>query len=211
MNLGVGGQGRTEADGDDRYARAEALSERLALPVVLAAVVSVPAVFLTLAEGTAGQVGAALNWLSMLVIVGESVLLMVVSGDIARWVREHLWLVALALLAVPAVALAVGPVQLLRLVFTIGTLRVLRVGRIIRAGRIIHARTDVRAHHKRWIIAVLTVFAAVFVAVTLSDPTGEVRRAAQWTLGRFGVVPPVLAGLVLAAATFVVVRNRRAG
>src|SRR5699024_9981726 len=84
--------------------------DRLALPVLIAALVSIPAVFLSFLSEPWSEAGRVINLLSGLVLV------------------------------VLRVAFALGPGQLLRLIRLIGALRILRTGRIIKAGRLLAGR-----------------------------------------------------------------------
>lgn len=190
--------------------RATRMERRLALPVVAAAMVSVPAVFLTTLGGTAAQAGTVLNWLSLLVLTGESLVLLAVSNDRVAWLRRHRWMVAVALLTVPAVVLAVGPVQLLRLVRFVGAVRLLRVNRILKAGRILRARANLEGAWRNAIAVGVTVLAAAFAGLVLADPTSQSRQWVEWLTAHFGYGPAVVAGLVLGGATFVVLRQRAA-
>ncbi|WP_199430430.1 hypothetical protein [Qaidamihabitans albus] len=188
--------------------RAEQVEERLAIPVLVAALVSVPAVFLTTTGGTAAVVGMLLNWLSLVVLLGESAVLLWVSRDVAKWVREHRWQLIVTGATVPAVVFAVGPVQILRLLLSLGALRILRAGRIVRAGRVIRRRAGLDKGRGRWLLAGATALAAVFVAIVLADPTSRSRRVTDWVLDNVGVVPAIAGGLVLAAATVLTLRYR---
>ncbi len=187
---------------------AELWERRLAIPVLLAAVVSVPAVFLTTVEGAVGTAGMLLNYASGVVLVGEAVVLMLVADDTRRWLADNKVIVAVAVATVPAVFLALGPVQLLRLVRFVGALRVLRAGRILKAGRILRERADLEGPVRNAIAIGVTVLAATFVALVLADPTSTSRQLIAEVLGRFGVAPIALAAVILAAATFVVLRYR---
>lgn len=199
-------------ESDSRTAdRAEALERKLALPVIVAALVSVPAVFLTTLDGAAAQMGSVLNWASLAVLTGESVVLFLAAEDRMRWLREHRGMVAVALLAIPAVVFAVGPAQIFRLVRFIGALRVIRVNRILKAGRILRTRAQLEGVWRNAVAIGVTVIAAVFVALVLTDQTSQTRAWIDEFAQRFGVAPVVVAGLILGAATFVVVRHRVVG
>lgn len=204
----------TALDGDERPGdRADRLQERLAVPVLVAALASVPAVFLTLFEGPAQMVGAAINGLSGLVLIAETLALLAVSENRLRWARENLWLVALALVMVPAVIFAVGPVQLLRVlrvgVRMVGALRIIRVGRILKAGRIVRERAGLDQTWQRFAGFAVSLLVAGFVVVILSDPSSQSRQLLDDVIDVTGPVPVVLAGLVLGAATLVVMLSRR--
>lgn len=193
--------------------RAEELEGRFTVPVILAALASVPAMFLTALEGRPAQVGTAINYATLAVFVAEAVVLFALAGDRRRWLRDHWLLTGVALATVPAVVFAVGPVQVLRLIRFVGALRVLRVRRIFKAGRILRERAGVSGRLSTALAVAVTVLAAAFVAIVLSDPTGQTRRLLDESVvpavQRVGLLPTVVAGLLLAGATVVVWRARR--
>lgn len=190
--------------GEDAELRWE---RRLAMPVLIAALVSVPAIFLTMIEGPAASTGTVVNALSGVVLTGETVILFIVSRNKREWIRRNWWLVALTVLIV---VLAIGPVQLLRLLRLVGALRVLRVGRILKAGRLLSGRFEGTWAHLSAFLA--SVLVALFVALTLADPTSQVRVLAEDVLPwRFGPVAVTLAAALLAGATFVVLFDRGRG
>lgn len=195
--------------------RADVIGERFTIPVILAAVASVPAMFLTALEGRPAQVGTVVNYATLAVFTAEAVVLFALADNRRRWLRRHTVLVGVAAATIPAVLFAVGPVQVLRLVRFVGALRVLRVRRILRAGRILRTRAGLTGRVSTVIAAGVTVAAAAFVAVVLSDPTSQTRQLLDPLVGgsldRFGVLLTVVAGLVLGGATVVVWRARRDG
>ncbi|GAA4418822.1 hypothetical protein GCM10023169_08850 [Georgenia halophila] len=183
--------------------------QRLALPVLIAALVSVPAVWLTLLEEPYATVGRVGSWLTGAVLVAETVVLFFVTGDKIDWLRRHVWLVLLTIGVVIAVVLAVGPAQLLRLVRLVGALRVLRVRHIVRAGRTLQDRTGLGKRWERVTTVVVTLVVAAFVAIILADPTSRTRVLIENFLGEVGFTTAVvLAGLLLGLAVFILVRNR---
>lgn len=194
---------------DTRQDRAASLEQRFTVPVVLAALAAVPAMFLTSMEGPPAVAGNVVNYASLAVLTAESVVLFVLAGDRRQWLREHTFMVAVALATIPAVLLAVGPVQVLRLVRFIGALRVLRVRRIIRAGSILRRRAGLTGPMGTTVVVIATLLSAAFVASVLADPTSSSRRVVDQTLERLGVAPVVVAGAILAGATVVVWRARR--
>jgi hypothetical protein len=207
-------QAARRAGREVRNRRAERVEERLAVPVIIAAAVSVPAVFLsTVTEGTSARVGTALNWASLVVLSAESVLLFLLAGDRLGWLWRHRWKLLVLVVAIPAVALTVAPAQSLRLVVWVirffGALRVLRAGRIIRAGRVLARRFGWVGHWRYLPVLAGSVVAAVLVTIILADDTSTTRlwlaRAGGWPR------PPLVlaAGALLAVATFAVVRYRR--
>ena len=196
---------------DERYERWE---QRLALPVLIAALASVPAVFLTLLDGAPETAGNVVNWLSGAVLVAETVVLGVLSRDKRGWVRENRWLLGFTAVLIPAVILAVGPVQLLRLVRVVGALRFLRVRRIFRAAGELRDRAGLTGWTSKVLSLLAAVLVAAFVAVVLADPTSRSRQLVEGALERAGgtglfLAVVVLAGLLLGGATYVVARSRR--
>lgn len=194
------------SDGDDRAARAE---ERLAVPVLVAAIASIPATFLTTLEGRPQLAGHVVNYLSVAVLAGESVVPFVLASHRIRWLRERWFVVAVAAISVPAVIFAVGPAQLLRLVRFVGALRILRVRRILKAGKILRQRSGRTGWQWKAISAFLSLLAAAFVAIVLSDPSSQTRQLAEGALGQFGLPAIILAGAIIASATFLVLRYGR--
>ncbi|MFA9429513.1 hypothetical protein [Egicoccus sp. AB-alg2] len=192
----------------DRSDRADRLAERLAVPVLVAALASVPATFLTLLGEPLATAGSTLNTLSGAVLVAETVVLLAVAGDKRAWLRRNRWLVALTLAVIPAVVFAVGPVQLLRLLRVFGALRIVRVRRIVKAGRVIGERHGLRGPWARAVTAVSTLTAAAFVGMVLADPTSRESRWFQAVTDRVGVPGILVAGLLLGIATYVVRTNR---
>lgn len=184
--------------------------ERLALPVLVAALASVPAVFLTLLDQPYETVGQVTNWATGAVLVAETVVLFAVSEDKRDWLRRHRWLVLLTVVVIVGVVLAIGPVQLLRLLRVVGALRLVRAGRIVKAGRILRERAGLSGRWAQLPTIAASLLVAAFVAVVLSDPTSRTRELMDDVLGRTGgTVAAVVAGVLLAGATFVVMRQRR--
>ncbi|WP_402466847.1 hypothetical protein [Isoptericola aurantiacus] len=183
--------------------------QRFAWPVIVAALVSVPAVWLTLLDEPYATVGTVGSLLTGAVLLGETVVLFVVSRDKRRWVREHRWLVLVTLAIVVSAVLAIGPTQLLRLVRAVGALRLLRARHIVRAGRRVmdHSRMDRR--WERVVTGLVIAVVAGFVAVVLADPTSQSRvLIAELVGGPASVWVVVVAGLLLSGAVFVLVRGR---
>jgi CsoR family transcriptional regulator, copper-sensing transcriptional repressor len=189
--------------------RAERWAERLSVPVLVAALASIPATFLTLLDGGYAVAGSTLNVVSGAVLVAETVVLLAVAEDKRAWLRTNRWLVALTVAVVVAVVFAIGPVQLLRLVRVVGALRVVRVRRIISAGRIIRERHGLTGRWERIVTVGLTLAAAAFVTVVLADPTSQSRQLLDGAAGRSGALGIALAGALVAIATYVVLSARR--
>lgn len=184
--------------------RADRVAERIAVPVLIAALASIPAVFLTLFDDPWRSWGAGLNTLSGAVLIAETVVLLALAQDRRSWVKRNRWLVLLALAIIPAVVFAVGPLQLLRLVRLAGALRIIRVGRIMKAGRIVRNRAGLTATWQRIIGVGATLLCAAFVALVLSDPSSSSRVLLDGAVARLGWIGVLIAGTILGVASYVV-------
>jgi hypothetical protein len=193
----------------------ERWQERLALPVLVAALAAVPAMFLTLAEGTLGTAGHVVDVLSGLVLVAETVILFVVARDKRAWIRGHVGLLALTLAVIVAVVFALGPAQVLRLVRTVGALRILRAGRIVKAARRVSDRLGFTGRLAHLAAAGAGLLVAVFVGVVLADPTSRSHDLLGAVLGEVDTAVVVglsgVAGVVLGAATYLLARDAGSG
>ncbi|MGH3757381.1 hypothetical protein [Actinophytocola sp.] len=186
--------GRWERRGNDL---AQAIEDRADVPVLVAALMSVPAVFLTMTSGIWAIVGAVLNTASGVTLIGESVLLLLVSRERLRWIREHRAELMLAVATVPAVVLVVGPVQIFRLVIFLSAVRLLRVRRILGAADVISRRARLSRRHRKLVLLAVTGIAAVFVAVVLFDPRSPSHRVADWMARHLGLAPTVVTVLLV--------------
>lgn len=198
---------------EQRYERWE---QRLHTPVLVAALASVPAVFLTLLDGVAEMAGTVVNGVSGAVLVAETAVLAYLSPDTRTWVKAHKGLLLVTAVVVPGVLLAVGPVQLLRLVRVAGVLRLVRARRILRAASVLRTRVGLTGWTSKAVTFVAALLAAVFVAVVLADPTSGSRQVVETALERLGgtglvVAAVLLAGALLGGATWVVARSHRDG
>jgi CsoR family transcriptional regulator, copper-sensing transcriptional repressor len=207
------GQSRSDGSGQQED-RAERWESKLAIPVLVAALASVPAVFLTLLDEPFDTVGTVVNWASGAVLVAETVVLYAVSSDRKQWVKDHKWLILLTAIVVPAVILAVGPFQLLRLLRVFGALRIVRAGRIIKAARILREKMGLDAWWSRIATVVAGLLVAAFVGVVLADPSSQSREMLEDLIGEeldtwVAVVLALVAGAILAGATLIVFRYNR--
>lgn len=188
---------------------AAVVEEWLAIPVLVAALVSVPAVFLAMTNGVAADVGSVLNTASGVVLIGESALLLVLCEKRRAWVRQHRSKIALAVATGPAVVLLIGPVQVFRLVIFVSAAREPRVRRILGAAGVISRRANLGPGHSRLVLWVVAAIAVLFGAVVLADPTSVSRRLIDWAVEHFGVWPAVVAGLLVVLTVLVVRAYRR--
>lgn len=184
--------------------------------MLVAAAMSIPAVFLIGLDGAAGTLGTVLNWASMVVLTGESLLLFWLSPDRLAWLRSHWWMALVAVLTVPAVLFAIGPAQVLRAARVVTAFQVLRVTRLFKVARVLHRRGERlgRFRHLPWIAVV--ALAVVFAGWVLADPDASSRRALEYVLERCAwILVPVLfvlvAGVVAGMARLWLHRRARSG
>lgn len=200
------------SDSLEVHDRADAVERLFTGPVIAAAIASVPAMLLTTMDGAAQQIGSTINVLTLVVFLSETAVLLALTRDRIDWARRHRFTLLVTLASIPAVVLAVGPVQVLRLVRLVrlvGALRILRVRRIVRAGRVLRTRAGLTGWAWRATFLLLSGLAAIFVAFVLADPSSPTRQVIDTSVGRFGTLATVAAGLILGFATFIVVRARR--
>ncbi|MGO1349622.1 MAG: hypothetical protein ACTIL6_16545, partial [Brevibacterium aurantiacum] len=93
---------------DSKATREQRWQERLAVPVLVAALVSIPAIFLTFLSEPWSDAGRVINLLSGLVLVGETLILFLVTPDKKSWFKRHLWLIVLTVLVIIGVIFALG-------------------------------------------------------------------------------------------------------
>ena len=193
--------------------RSTALERRLAVPVLIAAVVSVPALFLGIwGEGVWATAGDRVNWAAGIVLWGEWIMLIALADNKREWLRTHWWATVVAAVTVPAVVFALGPAQVLRLARVFGALPLLRVTRIIEAGGILRRRMGLTGRLGRAVAAGTTLLAAAFVTAILADPASASRGYVEEAIALLGPRPTALAVALgvanTAAATAVVLYYR---
>lgn len=195
--------------------REERWQQRLALPVLVAALASIPAMFLTVAEGVWGTTGHVIDIASGAVLVAETLILFAVAESKRDWIRGHLGLVALTVAVIVAIVFALGPVQVLRLIRTVGALRILRAGRIVKAGRSLARRLGFTGRFAQLLAAGAGVLVAIFVGVVLADPTSRSHDLLSRVLGDLStpvvVVLSAVAGVILGIATYLLARDTGSG
>ncbi|MBB3052371.1 hypothetical protein FHS23_003405 [Prauserella isguenensis] len=197
------GTGQREGRRPDR---ADEFERKLTVPVLVAALASIPAVFLTRAGGTAAAIGTVLNWASVAVLVGESVVLLWLEGSVRRWLRRYRWQLLVVAAAVPAVVFVIGPLQVLRLVLLLGGFHILRARRIVNAGRVVVERLGLGQRRARWVLAGVIALAGVFSLIVLADPESRSRHVVDWLVERIGVPGTALAAVAAAALVYAVGR-----
>ncbi|GAA1204740.1 hypothetical protein LY12_000288 [Prauserella alba] len=194
--------GDGSSTGNEQSDRADEFERKLTVPVLVAALASIPAVFLTRAGGPAAAIGTVLNWASVSVLVGESVVLLWLEGSVRRWLRRYRWQLLVVAAAIPAVVFVIGPLQVLRLVLLLGGFHILRARRIVNAGRVVVERLGLRQRRARWVLAGVIVLAGAFSLIVLADPDSRSRHVVDWLVEHVGVTGTVLAGVAAAGAAY---------
>lgn len=189
-----------------------AIERRLALPVMVCALFSVPAIFLELwGEGTWAWIGNRVNWLAGLVLWAEWILLIALAENKREWLRANRWSTFVAALTVPAVIFALGPAQVLRLTRVAGTLRLVRVSRIIEAGGVLRRRMGVQGFGGKVTLGATFALSGVFALTILADPDSATRRYLADLPGTFSPWQLLLTLFLIttSAALILYLRRRR--
>ena len=110
---------------------AERLEARLAAPLLIAALLTIPAI--AIEQSSAGQpwdtLASVLNWVIWTAFLAEAVLMLRVVDDRWRWVREHPLEVAIIILTPPFLPAGMQAARVFRL---LRLLRLLRLGVLVR-------------------------------------------------------------------------------
>jgi voltage-gated potassium channel len=117
--------------GDDRQARFERISRRFEIPMLVAALLVIPALVIEQsATGDAwGNAATVLNWVIWGAFALELAVMLAIVPDRRRWLRTHPLEVALVVLTPPFLPAALQGARVLRL------LRVLRLARALQLAR----------------------------------------------------------------------------
>lgn len=185
------------------------LQIKLRRPVLWAVAASVPAVFLTvLTEGDLALAGKVIGWVAGAVLWFESVVLLAAARDKREWLWRHKWMLTVCALTLVSLVAAAGGAQVLRLAYLLGSIRVLRAKRIIDAAAILGRRLSLGLWWKSGLFTGAGVVAAAIAAVLLVDPDAEYRQLLSWLDANLRLLPILLAGAILAVATWAVVHKR---
>lgn len=178
----------------------------LVWPVLVAALVSVPAVFLTLLDEPFEMIGHIGLWATSVVLIVETVVFFLVSPKKVEWLRRNWWLVVLTILVIIAVIFSIGPMQILRLLRSVGALRVLRAKQVAKAGHSLQKASSSR-WWRRLGTLLATVVVATFVVVALIDPESPARSFLDNLVGEeWAIATAIGAGLVLMGTTYFLIR-----
>ena len=107
------------------------MQERLAVPLLVAALLTIPAI--AIEQSDVGQpwgtIASVLNWVIWTAFFGEAILMLRVVDDRWRWVREHPLEVAIVILTPPFLPASMQAARVFRL---LRLLRLLRLGVLVR-------------------------------------------------------------------------------
>ena len=194
-----------------RTDRARRLEQRLTVPVIIAAVISVPATFMSAVDGWPGVLGKVLNMGTAAVLMGEPLLLFLLAGHRIAWLRAHLWAILIAAVAVPAVLFAAAApyfqaLRLLRLTHVVTALRLLRINRILKAADTLRRYLLVDAFWRRLSALFGPLVAFGFAGFVLADAKYRALLFLDTLSDRFGPVPVVLVVALVSVSLAVTVR-----
>ncbi|WP_051326309.1 hypothetical protein [Glycomyces tenuis] len=190
-------------------ALAQHIEGRLTLPVVIAVCASIPAVFLTIwSNGELALAGKIVGWAAGAVLWAEALILLLAAEHKLRWLARHKWMLLVCALTLLSLVVATGGGQILRLLYVIGSIRILRANRIFTAAQVLNRRFGLGVWWRSALFTAAGIVAAVFVAVVLADPTAEYVKLLSWLDHNLQIIPIVLAGAILAVATWLVARSR---
>ena len=177
--------------------------------MVIAVLASIPAVFLTIwSEDQFALAGKILGWAAGAVLWAESLNLLLAAENKRKWLARHKWLLLGCALTLVSLVIAAGGAQILRFIYVIGSIRVLRAKRIIDGAQILNRRFGLGIWWRSALFSAAGIIAAVFVAVVLADPTSEYVKLLNWFDHNLRIIPVLAAGVVLAFATWLVMRGR---
>ena len=144
--------------------RALKLERRLEPPLLIAALLTIPAIALEQsgAREPWSTVGAVLSWVTWLAFVAEMVLMLRVVESKSQWLRDHPLDVAIVILTPPVLPAALQAARVFRL---------LRVLRLIRAAGIARRLLSTEGVRDASVLALLTVLGggAAFAVVEKSE------------------------------------------
>ncbi|WP_246497999.1 hypothetical protein [Natronoglycomyces albus] len=184
------------------------LENKLTIPVVVAALASIPAVFLTVWGSEQYEMaGHAIGWAAAIVLWVEFVILLMAARNKREWLRTHKWPLTICLLTLVSLVFAAGGAQILRLIHLMGSIRMLRAKRIWDASLVLRRRMGLNGWWNAVLFGAMGIVVAGFVAMVLTDPTAQHSEVVNWFGQNARIIPIAAAGLILAAATYLVVRN----
>lgn len=162
---------------DPRGARWEA---RLRKPVMAAALLALPTVFLYFSklEGWVAVLAVTLAWSIWLVFVAEAAIMLTVVADRRAWIRGHLFGLAIVVATFPALTSILEGLLAARALSSLQATRVLQVLYLAKAGKLIKSALLLRkdgavARHPVVSTVVMLALAIVLVGIGHRVVSGE--------------------------------------
>lgn len=199
---------RPAVEDESVNARAEAMERRLQWPVMVAALLTIPAI--AIEQSNVGEpwdtIATVLNWTIWLAFLAEMALMLSVVDDRWRWLRDHPLDVAIILLTPPFLPASLQAARALRL------LRLLRLFKLAFLTRRLLSTEGVR---DAAVLALLSVLGggAAYAAIEKTDASGQTLSAwdgVWWaittvtTVGYGDLAPQTDGGRVLAIAVMLI-------
>ena len=158
-----------DARTDPRGARWE---QRLHRPVLIAAWMSLPTVFLYFSKlGEAWEITAVvLSWLIWIVFLAEAVIMIAVVADRRAWIRGHLFGLAILIATLPLLThvlealLAARTLSALQGVRILQALYLAKAAKLLKSLNVLHRKGQTPKHPAVW-TALILVLSVVFVGI----------------------------------------------
>lgn len=152
---------------------AERMEARLQWPLLVAAVMVIPALAIEQSDtgSTLRAVAVALNWLSWSAFVAEAFLMLRVVDDRGRWLREHPLEVAIIVLTPPFLPASLQAARAFRL---------LRLLRLFRAVKLLRRMLSTEGVHDAGVLAVLTILGGGAAYSSLEKTTASGDPLSTW-------------------------------
>lgn len=210
-----------DARTDPRGARWE---QRLHLPVLAAAWVALPTVFLYFCDfnTTWEAVAVVLSWAIWIVFLAEAVIMLTVVADRRAWIRGHLFGLAILIATLPLLTHVLEALLAARALSALQGVRVLQVlylakaAKLLKSMHVLHRKGQTPKHPLVWTVLLLVlcvVLVGIGHKIATKDPDdvtplhgfwNAVTELPNWALA---LTAAALLGLVLAA--FTARRDRR--
>ncbi|MEA2468857.1 MAG: hypothetical protein QOJ57_2983 [Thermoleophilaceae bacterium] len=152
-----------------RDARGARWEQRLRIPVLAAAWLALPTVFLYFSElhGSVHGLAVVLSWLIWVVFLVEAVVMLSVVRDRRAWIRGHVFSLAILVATFPLLTHVLESLLAARAVTSVQAIRGLQVLYLAKAGKLIKGLLIVRRSGRAPKHPVLATAAGLLIAATL--------------------------------------------